>query len=217
MSAITAVNLLDKLETYDPRHEGRRHPHIALLPIRSLRVISGHSRQNLGYETAGRGPRWCQTFQRNRARWFQQEYPSQFVGKVHSLVDRKAKIAPRHYSNVIYMNGGEQPRSILVHLTRHIQAASCAQSAYTVEEMPMRKLKLIFVAAALCGGLTATAASAMPIAPIQTDTAAQVEQVRWVCGPYRCWWRPNYYGGYGAYSYYPRHRYHRYWRHRHYW
>jgi len=81
----------------------------------------------------------------------------------------------------------------------------------------MRKLKLIFVAAALCGGLTATAASAMPIAPIQEDTAAQVEQVRWVCGPYRCWWRPNYYGGYGAYAYYPRHRYHRYWRHRHYW
>src|SRR5689334_13466807 len=78
-----------------------------------------------------------------------------------------------------------------------------AQSAYTVEEMLMRKLQLFFVAATLSGGLTATAASAMPIAPIQADTAAQLEQVRWVCSPYRCWWRPNYYGGYGAYGYYP--------------
>ena len=117
------------------------------------------------------------------------------------------------------MNDGEQPRSILVQIRQRIQAASCL-SAHTVEEMLMRKLKLIFVAAALCGGLTATAASAMPIAPVQADTPAQVEQVRWVCGPYRCWWRPNYYGGYyGAYAYYPHHRHwrHRYWRHRHYW
>ena len=81
---------------------------------------------------------------------FQQRYPSQFVGEFHSLVDRKAKIARRHYSNVIYMNGGEQPRSILVHLTRHIQAASCAQSAYTVEEMPNEKTKTGFCR---CGSL----------------------------------------------------------------
>lgn len=27
----------------------------------------------------------------------------------------------------------------------------------------------------------------------------QVEQVRWVCGPFRCWWRPNYYPYYGFY------------------
>jgi hypothetical protein len=84
----------------------------------------------------------------------------------------------------------------------------------------MSKLKLMFTAAALCGGLLSTAASAMPIAPVQADTAAKVEQVRWVCGPYgRCWWRPNYYGGYYGYGYYPRHRYWRrhYWRHHHYW
>ncbi len=79
----------------------------------------------------------------------------------------------------------------------------------------MSKTKLMIAAAVLCGGLTATAASAMPIAPVQADTAKQVDQVRWVCGPHRCWWRPNYYGGYyGAYAYDPRHRY---WRHRHYW
>ena len=35
--------------------------------------------------------------------------------------------------------------------------------------------------------------------------ASNVEQVRWVCGPYRCWWRPNYY--YGYYGWGPRWRY----------
>ncbi len=83
----------------------------------------------------------------------------------------------------------------------------------------MSKLKLILAAAALCGGLTATAATAMPIAPAPADTAAKIEQVRWVCNDYgRCWVAPNYYGGYGAYGYYPRH--YRYWRHhyrRHHW
>lgn len=83
----------------------------------------------------------------------------------------------------------------------------------------MSKLKLMFTAAALCGGLTATAVSAMPIAPVAANTAASVEQVHWVCGPYRCWWRPNYYGGgYYGYGYYPRRHYwgHPYYR-RHYW
>jgi len=79
----------------------------------------------------------------------------------------------------------------------------------------MNKIKLLVVAAALCGGLTATAATAMPIAPVPTNSAANVEQVRLVCNAYgRCWWRPNYYGGYRAYGYYPRRHY---WRHhRHY-
>lgn len=36
------------------------------------------------------------------------------------------------------------------------------------------------------------------------DAIGQVEQARWVCGPFRCWWRPNYYGYYGYYGY--RHR-----------
>jgi hypothetical protein len=85
----------------------------------------------------------------------------------------------------------------------------------------MSKTKLMIAAAALCGGLTVTAASAMPIATLPSDTAANIEQVRWVCGPYgRCWWRPNYYyGGYYGYAYYPRHHYwrHRYWRRHHYW
>jgi hypothetical protein len=87
----------------------------------------------------------------------------------------------------------------------------------------MSKLKLMFAAAALCGGLTATAASAVPVAPVPVPSVAKIEHVRWVCGPYgRCWWRPNYYGygGYYGYGYpyagygYPYRRYYgrrRYW------
>jgi hypothetical protein len=41
----------------------------------------------------------------------------------------------------------------------------------------------------------------MPIGlATHADIASNVEQVRWVCGPYRCWWRPNYYGAYGYYG-----------------
>jgi hypothetical protein len=83
-----------------------------------------------------------------------------------------------------------------------------------LEETIMSKLKLICAAAALCGGVLATPVSAMPIAPLPSDGLTNVENVRWVCGPYRCWWRPNYYsGGYGAYGYYPRP--YRSWRYRH--
>src|SRR5215472_15608565 len=80
--------------------------------------------------------------------------------------------------------------------------------------MRMHKIKLLVAAAALCGGLTATAATAMPIAPVPANSAANVEQVRWVCTGYgRCWWRPNYYRGYRAYAYYPRRHHHRHYRH----
>ena len=38
-------------------------------------------------------------------------------------------------------------------------------------------------------------AAAMPVDNIAraTQANANVEQVHWVCGRYRCWWRPNYY------------------------
>jgi len=80
----------------------------------------------------------------------------------------------------------------------------------------MSKLKLICAATLLGGSLVATAASAMPVAPLPSDAVSNVESVRWVCGYYgRCWWRPNYYGGYGAYAYYPyRPHYYGGWRYR---
>jgi len=39
--------------------------------------------------------------------------------------------------------------------------------------------------------LGAPAASAMPLGFAPAATGAQIDTVRWVCGPYRCYWRPN--------------------------
>jgi hypothetical protein len=56
-------------------------------------------------------------------------------------------------------------------------------------------------AAALTGAALATVpASAMPNGPAQHAQTSNVEQVRRVCGPFRCWWRPNFYGAYGFYG-----------------
>src|SRR4029077_5979976 len=80
-----------------------------------------------------------------------------------------------------------------------------------LEEIPMKAIKLILAAGVLSGGLlAATAATAMPVAPLPSDTLNNVEQARYVCNAWgRCWWRPNYYSGYRAYGYAP--RYHRRW------
>ena len=49
--------------------------------------------------------------------------------------------------------------------------------------------------------LASTSAEAMPglgAAVMHNDAGARIDKVRWVCGPYRCHWAPNYYGyGYG--------------------
>ena len=63
-------------------------------------------------------------------------------------------------------------------------------------------LKTTLAAALALGVLTlgAPAASAMPLGFAPAIPGAQIDTVRWVCGPYRCYWVPN-------------HR--RHWRHRH--
>jgi len=75
--------------------------------------------------------------------------------------------------------------------------------------------KLTFAAATVLLGTTvAGSAMAAPAAKIDTNTQQSIQDVRYVCGPYRCGWRPNYHGYYRHhyYAYYPRHRYHRrYW------
>jgi hypothetical protein len=64
----------------------------------------------------------------------------------------------------------------------------------------MQKLKIALVVATVLGGagLLAPAASAMPMAGLagaSNELSAGIQDVGWVCGPYRCWWRPNYWGG----------------------
>lgn len=82
--------------------------------------------------------------------------------------------------------------------------------------MSVSSLKLAAAGAlALAGAAIAAApASAAPmldpgVAHASDLTGAQPEAVRWVCGPYRCWWRPGprFYGGYYGprfYGYGPR-------------
>jgi hypothetical protein len=63
-----------------------------------------------------------------------------------------------------------------------------------------KKLRSAMSGVLLAGIVTFSAgqASAMPTLDreLATTRATQVEQVRWVCGPWRCFWRPNYWGFY---------------------
>jgi len=68
----------------------------------------------------------------------------------------------------------------------------------------MRKLKMaaLALAAVIGSGLAVNGASAMPVdglAPAAKEVAGGVQDVRWVCGPYRCWWRPAPYWAGGPY------------------
>lgn len=61
----------------------------------------------------------------------------------------------------------------------------------------MNILKLTVAAAIGLGavGLSVGNASAMPIGGLNaatTDFSAGLQDVRWVCGPRRCWWQPNF-------------------------
>jgi hypothetical protein len=73
----------------------------------------------------------------------------------------------------------------------------------------LNNLKYVLAGTAALGAavLTSGSASAMPNGLSSDALASNVEQVRWVCGPYRCWWRPNY----GYYGWGPRWRYGRRW------
>lgn len=70
----------------------------------------------------------------------------------------------------------------------------------------MRKITFLILGLLALGVSAGTSktASAMPMTGVMPQVS-NVEQVRWVCGPYRCWWRPNFYPGpYGFYGGGPR-------------
>ena len=64
----------------------------------------------------------------------------------------------------------------------------------------------IVLAASTAILLSASAASAMPLDGLKpaTEAVPAAENVAWVCGPYRCWWRPGYRYHYGQRFYGPR-------------
>jgi hypothetical protein len=65
----------------------------------------------------------------------------------------------------------------------------------------MRHLKIaaLTTTAVLSVSALGSGASAMPLsglASVATQQTDTVQHVSWVCGPYRCWWRPGpYWGG----------------------
>ena len=65
----------------------------------------------------------------------------------------------------------------------------------------MTHLKHTLAAAAAFGvlALAPTGASAIPngLPSISQAAPSNIEELRWVCGPRRCWWRPGWYRGYG--------------------
>jgi hypothetical protein len=87
--------------------------------------------------------------------------------------------------------------------------------------MAMWKLGGLALAAVLTAGSAIGQASAMPangLASAATAAAATngVQDVRYVCGPYRCWWRPGpYYYGPRYYNYHVGPRPYWYWHRRH--
>ena len=68
----------------------------------------------------------------------------------------------------------------------------------------MRNFTHALAAAAALGAVAfgSGTAAAMPngLPSISKALTQDVQDVRWVCGPYRCWWRPNWYGAYGYYG-----------------
>ena len=79
--------------------------------------------------------------------------------------------------------------------------------------MAMWKIGGLALAAVLTADSAIGQASAMPASGLASAATAAattngVQDVRYVCGPYRCWWRRGYYGP-RYYNYYvgPRHWY----------
>ena len=80
------------------------------------------------------------------------------------------------------------------------------------------KTVALAVAILLGSGMLIGTASALPLNGLTGAAAAEtgsgLQDVRWVCGPYRCWWRPGPYWGpppyWGPRPYWG-------WHHRHWW
>jgi hypothetical protein len=83
----------------------------------------------------------------------------------------------------------------------------------------MTSLRIAALAFAALSAATASGTvSAMPadgLAPAAQQVAGDVQDVRWVCGPYRCWWTPGPYWG-GPY-WGPRPNWHHWGWHHHWW
>ena len=54
------------------------------------------------------------------------------------------------------------------------------------------KFMALALAASVASGMLGAKASATPtngMAAVSQQVTNEIQKVRWVCGPYRCWWR----------------------------
>ena len=67
----------------------------------------------------------------------------------------------------------------------------------------MIRLKVL-AATAILGAAMIGSAAAMPSASLAATApnTSGIEHVRWVCGPFRCWWHPRPLAYRGYYNYY---------------
>ena len=67
----------------------------------------------------------------------------------------------------------------------------------------MVNLKCALVGAVALGALAfgSGSASAIPNGLPSDAISSNLQNVRWVCGPFRCFWRPNFYAFYGPRPY----------------
>jgi hypothetical protein len=79
--------------------------------------------------------------------------------------------------------------------------------------MRLRNIAAAAALALMAGMASGSKASAAPLgyfADTSNTESSNVQDVRWVCGPNRCWWRPSYYAPAPYYGYYaprPAYRY----------
>ena len=96
-------------------------------------------------------------------------------------------------------------------ISRVIDVLWC-EGAEKEMELPMARAKICGLATAAALGLMllvgqAAAAPMNGLTAVANQVAGNIQLVRWVCGPYRCWWSPGpyyrYYDYYGpSYGYY---------------
>jgi hypothetical protein len=77
----------------------------------------------------------------------------------------------------------------------------------------MPQLKMALIAVIALSGATLGSASAMPVSNLAAaaQESSDIQNVRVVCGPFRCWWQPNYYWGPRYHWWYRRWWWHRRW------
>jgi hypothetical protein len=63
----------------------------------------------------------------------------------------------------------------------------------------MTRIKSVLAATAIAMTAMIGGAAAMPASNLDNSSrgVSATQDVRWVCGPFRCWWRPNFYAFYG--------------------